>query len=201
MDEREKIHTKPRICPKCSGDIFSVEYNYSSSHHYDGISEWACENAVAHNKNTEPTCDFRMGRFCGEALGSGESEPPYCTGGIHNGAVHSPVERPFSDEEGAGEPVEDSDSEKKGQEREVEVKKAVEDSEGKPAKPVEPKPAKESEDGEDAEGKKSPMKPKGSAAKKESFWEWLKRKCRELLEKGRKLYQRGKNLLKKLFRR
>ena len=74
---------KPDICSICGGHIVGVEYSLLDPCHYDGISEWACENALGEN----PTCRYRIGRFCGKPLGSKEQEPRYCRGEVH--VVHA----------------------------------------------------------------------------------------------------------------
>lgn len=70
---------KPDKCPKCNGEIWSVEYSLVDPNHYDGTSEWACKNALTDGV-VVPTCDWRIGRFCGKRLEPKESEPRYCNG-------------------------------------------------------------------------------------------------------------------------
>lgn len=72
---------KPDKCPKCEGAIVAVEYSLLDPNHYDGTSEWACVNAYEKD-GKPPTCDWRIGRFCGQRLQPKESEPAYCKG-IH----------------------------------------------------------------------------------------------------------------------
>lgn len=66
-------------CPQCGSGVWMVEYGYGDPNHYDGVSEYACKNAFGE----KPTCDWRIGRFCGKKLGPKESETPYCTGEKH----------------------------------------------------------------------------------------------------------------------
>jgi hypothetical protein len=52
---------------KCDCDdsfLMAVEYDWTSKNHYDGISEWRCEK-----------CGQRVGRWSGNILKEGESEP------------------------------------------------------------------------------------------------------------------------------
>jgi transposase-like protein len=49
-------------CEKCqSTNIIGIEYDYLSPYHYDGISEWRCED-----------CGYRINRFTGQELKEGE---------------------------------------------------------------------------------------------------------------------------------
>ncbi len=73
---------KPDKCPKCQGDIWSVEYVLTDKYHYDGVSEWACKNSLK-IEDTKPTCDYHVGRFCGQPLAPKEIEPPFCRGRAH----------------------------------------------------------------------------------------------------------------------
>jgi hypothetical protein len=70
------------VCPKCGGKIWMVEYAYPHPQRYDGISEHACQNALRHG-DEEPTCDYRVGRWCEKELKNGESENRYCEGQPH----------------------------------------------------------------------------------------------------------------------
>lgn len=63
-------------CAGCGGAIFMVEYSLTDPFHYDGVSEYACQNAL----KDPPTCRNRVGRFCGKHLGPKEHEPPHCEG-------------------------------------------------------------------------------------------------------------------------
>lgn len=79
---------KPDVCPKCGGHIWGVEYDPMDADHYDGVSEWSCENALWQDNSdgkglVPPTCDWRIGRFCGERLDMKAFEPRYCGGGAH----------------------------------------------------------------------------------------------------------------------
>lgn len=69
----------PKKCPKCGAGVFMVEYALMDKHHYDGVSEYACKNALGKN----PTCTWRIGRWCGEELGPGEVEPVNHSGPTH----------------------------------------------------------------------------------------------------------------------
>lgn len=52
-------------CPDCeSKNISACEYAYTSPEHYDGVSEWHCED-----------CGYRQGRWSGKELKEGEIEP------------------------------------------------------------------------------------------------------------------------------
>lgn len=54
-------------CQNCSSfKVLSVQYDYDSPHHYDGISEYWCMD-----------CGLREGRWSGKILKDGESEPRY----------------------------------------------------------------------------------------------------------------------------
>lgn len=72
---------KPELCPRCGSEIWLVEYPIIDPNHYDGTSEYACKNALKID-DKEPTCTWRIGRFCGKPLAPNESEPKYCHG-IH----------------------------------------------------------------------------------------------------------------------
>jgi hypothetical protein len=76
MDEKKK-------CPKCGGNIIMVEYHGLEKYHYDGVSEYNCVNALRYEDGVEPTCDWRVGRWCGRKLEKGEVEPPFCEGKKH----------------------------------------------------------------------------------------------------------------------
>lgn len=56
-------------CPKCAKPMIGVEYDYGHKHRYDGVSEYAC--AEGH---------YRVGRWCGQELKTGEVEPKFCQG-------------------------------------------------------------------------------------------------------------------------
>lgn len=53
-------------CPKCKGKIVGVEYPYTNKHHYDGVSEWMCQD-----------CHYREGRWSHRELGLNEYEPVF----------------------------------------------------------------------------------------------------------------------------
>jgi hypothetical protein len=67
-------------CPACGGKMILVEYPLTDKYHYDGVSEYACENSL---DALNPKCDFRYGAFCGRTLSKGEVEPPHHQGGPH----------------------------------------------------------------------------------------------------------------------
>lgn len=49
-------------CLKCqSENVIGIEYDYLSKNHYDGISEWRCQD-----------CGYRENRFTGQELKDGE---------------------------------------------------------------------------------------------------------------------------------
>jgi len=49
-------------CEKCqSTNMIGIEYDYLSPEHYDGISEWRCQD-----------CGYRINRFTGQELKEGE---------------------------------------------------------------------------------------------------------------------------------
>jgi transposase-like protein len=54
-------------CKKCgSGNVLEVEYNFDSPEHYDGVSEFDCQD-----------CHARIGRWSGKELAPGEVEKRY----------------------------------------------------------------------------------------------------------------------------
>lgn len=73
---------RPEVCPKCGGEIMMVEYAYDNPQHYDGISEYVCYNAFKMTRDI-PTCDYRVGRWCGKELQSRELETRFCKGEPH----------------------------------------------------------------------------------------------------------------------
>jgi len=75
-------------CPKCGAGLLMVEYSLLDAHHYDGVSEIACGRAMRvvdldTDEIEEPTCDYRVGRWCGKELKKGEVEPRFCKGEEH----------------------------------------------------------------------------------------------------------------------
>lgn len=74
-----KLKQQGEVCPKCGGTLVMVQYSYDHKHHYDGVSEVACSEAMSVGGN----CDYRRGRWCGEVLGPGEVEPRFHEGGHH----------------------------------------------------------------------------------------------------------------------
>lgn len=56
------------FCQSCGipVTVIGCEYDYTSPHHYDGISEWQCAE-----------CGRREGRWSGKVLEDGEAEPRY----------------------------------------------------------------------------------------------------------------------------
>ncbi len=66
-------------CDDCGGEIVMIEYHGMDKYHYDGVSEYRCLKSLAEN----PTCLFRVGRWCGQRLTEKEQEPPYCKGEPH----------------------------------------------------------------------------------------------------------------------
>lgn len=62
-------------CPRCLGPVFAVEYDYTNPEHYDGTSEYMCQDFEK--------CKWRIGRWCGRELQQGEIETRYCNGGQH----------------------------------------------------------------------------------------------------------------------
>lgn len=83
MNKTTETNKESDVCPKCGGKIFMVEYPLTSPVHYDGVSEYACQNALGANELSKTTCDYRIGRFCGKPLAKSEMEPPYCNGKAH----------------------------------------------------------------------------------------------------------------------
>lgn len=84
----------PKKCPKCSASVIMVEYHLMDKNHYNGVSEYDCKNALGKS----PTCDWRIGRWCGQELGPGEVEPRFHEGTTHprvfvieQGAVDEPL--------------------------------------------------------------------------------------------------------------
>lgn len=70
--------------------MWLVEYPLTHPCYYDGTSEYACKNAIVSgppDRSTAtippPTCDWRIGRFCGNKLGPSEYEPKHCDGTRH----------------------------------------------------------------------------------------------------------------------
>jgi DNA-directed RNA polymerase subunit RPC12/RpoP len=56
-----------RKCQKCGSEaVIGVEYYLLHPEHYDGVSEWRCED-----------CGVRIGRWSGKELADGESEKRY----------------------------------------------------------------------------------------------------------------------------
>ena len=54
-------------CPRCNSlDIIGIEYSPNHPNHYDGISEWVCND-----------CGYREGRFSGKELLEDECEDKY----------------------------------------------------------------------------------------------------------------------------
>ncbi len=53
------------VCAACGNtqDLMGVEYDYTSPHRYDGVSEWRCQ------------CGARTGRWSGKVLEDGVAEP------------------------------------------------------------------------------------------------------------------------------
>lgn len=72
------MNNKPDKCPKCQGEIIGVEYLLTDKEHYDGVSEWACVNALQLDLESKVNCDYRIGRFCGRELKPNEVERRYC---------------------------------------------------------------------------------------------------------------------------
>lgn len=54
-------------CPDCGKPMCGVEYCLTLED-YDGVSEWACQDAA---------CAVRIGRWTGQRLAAGELEPRY----------------------------------------------------------------------------------------------------------------------------
>lgn len=51
-------------CPRChSNHIETIEYSYQNPEHYDGFSEWKCQD-----------CGYRQGRWTGKELPNGYIE-------------------------------------------------------------------------------------------------------------------------------
>jgi len=48
-------------CPNCGKKLWGIQYDYKSTEHYDGVSEWACP--VDNNG-----CGYRRGRWSGKIL-------------------------------------------------------------------------------------------------------------------------------------
>lgn len=78
---------QPEKCPKCGQAIIAVEYANDDKYHYDGVSEYNCANTVTVHYEEgfiePPTCDWRIGRWCGQVLKEGEVEPRFCAGNGH----------------------------------------------------------------------------------------------------------------------
>ncbi len=53
-------------CPICRRPMIGVEYAYDHPDHWDGVSEWLCED--------HPT-PVRLNRFTGKELGHDETVP------------------------------------------------------------------------------------------------------------------------------
>ena len=53
-------------CPRCGKELWGVEYALGHPEHWDGVSEWACQ---------DKECGYRVGRFTGKELKAGEWEP------------------------------------------------------------------------------------------------------------------------------
>lgn len=68
--KKDKPKDGPKVCGKCGGSIFMVEYAIGK-HHYDGVSEIVCMDGK---------CGWRIGRWCEQQLTAGEVEPPFCQG-------------------------------------------------------------------------------------------------------------------------
>lgn len=61
----KSIHQEP--CTECGKkDWLGQQYRYDSPNHFDGVSEWRCQN-----------CNARFGRWTHKLLGVGETERPY----------------------------------------------------------------------------------------------------------------------------
>ena len=62
------------VCAECHANLtngkysrlIGVEYAYGSANRYDGVSEWLC-----------PDCKTRFGRWTGNVLQGGQSEPRF----------------------------------------------------------------------------------------------------------------------------
>lgn len=72
---------KPEKCPKCEGKIIMIEYSLTDPNHYDGISEYACNNSLSPEGRV--VCDYRIGRWCGRKLKENEVERRFCVGLPH----------------------------------------------------------------------------------------------------------------------
>jgi DNA-directed RNA polymerase subunit RPC12/RpoP len=58
-----------KICKNCgSKNIIGIEYSYLHPEHYDGISEWQCQD-----------CNTRIGRWTGKELTDEEVEYKFGT--------------------------------------------------------------------------------------------------------------------------